>query len=92
MGRRRPPERSDGMTQTVISDEKIEVYKSTNYIVLADAGEFTIRVDQYSEALADLFKSTNRQSSTFITAYNPLNFLQDRYPNEADNNLWVLPS
>ena len=73
------------MTQTAISAVKIEAYKSTNYIVLADAGEFTIRVDQYSEALADLFRSTNRQSGTFITAYNPLGRARESKANEAAN-------
>ena len=86
MGWRRLPCRSDGMTQTEILAEKIEAYKNTNYVVLADVGEFTLRVDQHSEALAYLFKSANKQNGTFITAYNPLGRACDSAENEKANH------
>ena len=85
MVRRRPPNWSDGMTQTAISAEKVEAYKNTNYIVLADAGEFTLRVDQYSETLLELLRSTKKKSGTFVTAYNPLGRARDSKANETAN-------
>jgi len=85
MGWHRLPDWSDGMAQTAISAEKIEAYKNTNYIVLADAGDFTLRVDQYSKALSDLYKSTNTQNAIFITAYNPLGRVRNAAVNEMAN-------
>jgi hypothetical protein len=73
------------MDNTEISAEKIAAFKNTNYIVISDDVEFTLMVDEFSEALSVLYKKTNNIYGAFITAYNPLAALQDSATNEAAN-------
>ena len=73
------------MAQSDIPAEKIAAFMDTNYIVLTDQEDFTLRIGDYSSALRALYEKTNTGWSAFITAYNPLSSLQNRDTNEAAN-------
>lgn len=73
------------MAQSDVPTEKIAAFKTTNYIVLTEQQDFTLRIGEHSPALGALYKKTNTGWSAFITAYNPLSSLQDHDTNEAAN-------
>lgn len=72
------------MQKTIIPDELITAYRSTEYRVLSEDGEFVLRVGQRSDALARLFELTGTHGATFITAENP--FSQATTPGENQAN------
>ncbi len=73
------------MAQSDVPAEKIAAFMKTNYIVLTEQQDFTLRIGNRSPALSALYKKTNTTWSAFITAYNPLSSLQDHDTNEAAN-------
>jgi hypothetical protein len=57
--------------KTIISEELISAYGSTDYRVFEEDGGFVLRIGQRSSELARLFELTGKSGATFITAENP---------------------
>lgn len=68
-------------TNTAISETLITAYHATNYHVYTEPS-FTLKVDQKSEQLLDLFHQKNCNSAAFITAHNPFS----KTVSEVENN------
>ncbi len=57
--------------QSVIADTLIESYQSANYQIGTGPEALVVRINQYSQSLADLLNRFNRSCAAIITAYNP---------------------
>jgi len=62
------------MSKTLISQQLIDAYTSTSYVVESKP-TFILRVACRSEELARLYAKTGQNSACFITAYNPWSVL-----------------
>jgi hypothetical protein len=56
--------------ESTIEPETLQAYLETDYRVDTDQS-FILRLDEYSAALCNLYKSNRVDSCVFITAYNP---------------------
>ena len=56
--------------KTVLPEDLINAYKSTNFEVYADP-EFILKIGEFSPELKNLFSKVNFSTGCFITAYNP---------------------
>ncbi len=54
-----------------ISADLIASYRAADYRAGPDSAAITLRIDQYSESLAQLLAASGRQCAVFITACNP---------------------
>jgi hypothetical protein len=62
------------MGKTLISQELVDAYTATNYVVESHP-TFTLKVGTHSEELASLYAGTGVNTACFITAYNPFSVL-----------------
>jgi hypothetical protein len=56
--------------QSSVDDELREAYRSTHFNVLEPA-PFTLRIEEQSQDLADLYRDYDVCSAAFLTAWNP---------------------
>jgi len=59
------------LTHTELPSELLAAYQATEYWVGADEGAFCMRVDCYSEPLAQLLHAAESECAAFISAHNP---------------------
>ena len=71
------------MAQTEISAEKIAAYRATDYRFGEGLDAITLRIDQASPALLELYARLAHTRGVFITAFNPYGAAQDAAQNEA---------
>lgn len=71
------------MAGSTVSKDKIAAYRATHYRVGAGADGFILRVGQHSPELARRYRSSDRNCSLFITAFNPFGQAQSEAANEA---------
>ena len=71
------------MAQTEISAEKIAAYRATDYRFGEGLDAITLRIDQASPALRDLFARFAHSRGVFITAFNPHGTAEGAADNEA---------
>ena len=71
------------MAQTEISAEKIAAYRATDYRFGEGFDAITLRIDQASPALLELYARLAHTRGVFITAFNPYGAAQDAAQNEA---------
>ena len=68
---------------TSVTAEKIEAYRTTDYMVEISGCFFVLRIGCISNELHNLYKNTSEASALFITAYNPEGSLQSDDENMA---------
>jgi len=68
-----------------IPTELIDEYRATEYRIGDGPERFTLRIGCRSDALAGLFRETNRPYALFITAYNPFSETQSEEENQLAN-------
>jgi hypothetical protein len=61
----------------------IASYRAADYRAGSDSAAIILRIDQYSESLAQLLAASGRQCAVFITACNPGSQPQSRVTNRA---------
>ena len=71
------------MAHTEISAEKIAAYLATDYRFGEGADAITLRIDEASLALENLYVRLAHTRGIFITAFNPHGAAQDAAQNEA---------
>ena len=71
------------LAHTKISAEKIAAYRATDYRFGEGLDAITIRIDQASPALLELYARLAHTRGVFITAFNPHGAAQDAAENEA---------
>src|SRR5215217_6857603 len=59
-----------------ISDDVISAYRSANYRVESSGETFILHIDQYSEALSRLLRTSGYHCAAFVTACHPWGKLQ----------------
>ncbi|MDP1933801.1 MAG: DUF3293 domain-containing protein, partial [Nitrosomonas sp.] len=59
------------MIQSVISKNLIASYLCANYRIGTGPESISLRIDQYSEALAKFLISSGQSCAAIISAYNP---------------------
>jgi hypothetical protein len=69
---------------TSIPQALVEAYRAAHYKIDDGAEKFTLRVDEHSSALQDLYRRTGESSALFITAFNPFGRMQNEKENLAD--------
>jgi hypothetical protein len=75
------------MSHSLISQELVAAYLTTDYRVRSDSGPFVLRIGQRSAELADLFERTGLKSAAFITAENPFSVSVSAEDNHASHLL-----
>lgn len=68
---------------STISADLIASYCAADYRAESGAAAISLRIDQYSEALAQLLAASGRQCAVFITACNPGSQPQSLAANQA---------
>ena len=71
------------MAHTKISAEKIAAYRAIEYRFGEGLDAITLRIDQASQALLELYARLAHTRGVFITAFNPQGAAQDAAENEA---------
>ena len=65
------------MSKFTIPEDVITAYRLASYRAGSGRSAITLRVDQYSEALSQLFATSNHRCAAFITACNPFGARED---------------
>ena len=66
-----------------ISEERIASYQATLYRVTGIVPAFTLRIGEYSAALATVYRDTGHVNAAYITAWNPRS---QPFPNDINED------
>ena len=73
------------LTNSKISPDLIDSYKAAEYRANIHTNTTTLRIDQYSASLNEIFLISNHQYAAFITASNPLSQQLKPHVNQTRN-------
>jgi len=74
--------------ESSISNQLIEAYKATDFMVCNEGKQFVLNIDKYSEELDKLQQDYKTTSSAYITACNPNSQkLAEKQNNERQDSL-----
>lgn len=71
------------MNHSQISEQLIANYHSTHYQIGTISGLITLRIDHFSQALAEFLLTSHQSTAAIISAHNPYSQLQNPEENQS---------